>query len=266
MKRIIPLLLSAALVFSLTACGGSASTSSVSSASSADVSSAPAASQDASASSSAADVSSVPVSPEAAPEASSQGQAAAGQDVLPLPSYEMSDPMQDGIYSVSFENADLEDTEGGFVLKARFYAYDLFDMVDVASLKAGDTMLYHGDNGEELTLTVETLDSVNGMVSINGGMESENGLDLIEEDTCYRTLFWDDYPIYYDKGEMWLTLADDAVLTDSSEDVQAEPVVTSGAEAIFRAVQASDGYWVCTNTTIRVENGVIVEIGRRWVP
>lgn len=241
MKRLIPMLLSAALVFSLTACGGSAS--GASSASSAGASSAPVSSA-----------------------ASSDGAAAAGSKILPLEAYQITDPMADGIYSVSFEAEKLEDTEGGFVLQAVFYAYDQYDMVDIANLKPADTLLYHDESGEELTLTVETVDTMNGWVSINGGMESENGLDLLEEDTCYRTLIWDDYPIYYSLGEVLLPIADDAVLNDSSADVQAEPVVTSGAEAIFDAVQASDGYWVCTNTTVRVEDGVIVEINRRWVP
>lgn len=40
------------------------------------------------------------------------------------------------------------------------------------------------------------------LVSINGGMEQPSGLDLkLEDDDTYRTMTFDDYPLYYEMGE-----------------------------------------------------------------
>ena len=240
MKRICPVLLSAALLLGLAACG----------------------SQSTSASSVPAPSSSV----ETSSSAPSEMENSAAQTVQPLAVFSITDPMEDGIYSAGFELSDLEDTEGGYVLNASLYAYDQYDMVDIATLKPGDTLLVHDFNGEWVEKTIETVETNDYGVTINGGMDFENGLDLAEEDTCYRTLFWDDYPIYYEQGKALLYLADDVVLNDSSAEPGAEPVVTAGAEAVAEAVASSDPYWVCTNTTLRIENGVVVEINRRWVP
>ena len=39
------------------------------------------------------------------------------------------------------------------------------------------------------------------LVSINGGMEEQYGLDLLLDDDTYRTMTFDDYPVYYEMGE-----------------------------------------------------------------
>lgn len=66
-------------------------------------------------------------------------------------------------------------------------------------------------------------------VTINGGIEQEGGLDLILMDGSeyYRTITFDDYPVYYEVGETELSLADDVVLKDSSADPQADAVETT---------------------------------------
>ena len=66
------------------------------------------------------------------------------------------------------------------------------------------------------------------LVSINGGMEEQDGLDLLLDDDTYRTMTFDDYPVYYEMGEKTLPLAEDVVLKDSSADPQAEAVETTG--------------------------------------
>ncbi len=105
------------------------------------------------------------------------------------------------------------------------------------------------------------------IVSINGGMENEDGLDLMQMDNDrYRTLTDDDYPVYYEVGEKTCTLADDVILKDSSADPQAEAVETTDADAVAVALNAEPDGWHVYNTTVVVQGGKILEIRRIWVP
>ena len=105
-------------------------------------------------------------------------------------------------------------------------------------------------------------------VTINGGIEQEGGLDLILMDGSeyYRTVTFDDYPVYYEVGEAELSLADDVVLKDSSADPQADAVETTGAQAVAAAINADPDNWTVYNTTLVVQEGKIVEVRRIWVP
>ncbi|MFR5373238.1 MAG: hypothetical protein ACLTGJ_06775 [Faecalibacterium prausnitzii] len=54
-------------------------------------------------------------------------------------------------------------------------------------------------------MTVEKIEKNedNGTVSINGGIE-EGGVDLWRSGDVYRTVTYDDYPVYYMMGELVL--------------------------------------------------------------
>ena len=108
---------------------------------------------------------------------------------------------------------------------------------------------------------------VEGDLIPNGGMEEQYGLDLkLEEDGTYRTMTFDDYPVYYEMGEKTLPLADGVVLKDSSADPQAEELETTGASAVAAAVNADPDNWTVYNTTLVVQGGRVQEVRRIWVP
>ena len=74
------------------------------------------------------------------------------------------------------------------------YSYELYDMVDIASLKENDVIVRRN---EEVTVTeLERLDS--GIVRINGGEENA-GFDLILNDST----------IYYELGKVKLPVSDE---------------------------------------------------------
>ena len=105
------------------------------------------------------------------------------------------------------------------------------------------------------------------LVSINGGIEQPGGLDLkLEDDDTYRTMTFDDYPLYYEMGEKTMPLAEDVVLKDSSADPQAEAVETTGADAVAAAINADPDNWTTYNTTLVVQGGKVLEVRRIWVP
>ena len=154
----------------------------------------------------------------------------------------------------------------------RVYSYDIYDKDDVDGLAVGDKIRCHKEymTGNQLAeIEVQSIEKNDrySIVSINGGMENENGLDLMQMDEDrYRTLTFDDYPVYYSVGEKTCPLAEDVVLKDSSADPQAETVETAGADAVAAALNAEPDGWYVYNTTVVVQGGKILEVRRIWVP
>ena len=153
-------------------------------------------------------------------------------------------------------------------LTMEVYAYDAYEKDAVEGLKEGDVIQVHDQGDQTVTrMTVESveLDADNGYVTINGGIE-EGGVDLVLDHDVYRTMTFDDYPIYYKAGELTLPLAGDVTLSDSSADPQAVAVETNGAAAVAEAIQAEPDGWNCNNTTVETQNGEVSSINRIWVP
>ena len=117
----------------------------------------------------------------------------------------------------------------------------------------------------KLTVTSIDRDADNGYVTINGGIEA-GGVELTLDHDVYRTVTFDDYPVYYEMGEVTLPLAGGVTLSDSSADPQASAVETDGADAVAEAVNAEPDGWTPNNTLVFTEDGTISSIVRIWVP
>lgn len=269
MKRINkPLLvLSAALLVSLTACGGSSSSASASA--SASASSAPASS----AVSSAASTSEAnTLTPQPTFTVSEESEYLTTR-ITPDGTIAVVATLDDGSYAASIQNGvTVTDEYDGNTTTLhgcalQLYTYDLYDAAAVDALQVGDTITTHTGDGEETRdVTVEKLEASDGFVTINGGVE-EGGMYLVSEGGAYRTLTMDDYPVFYPVGgTVSLALAPDVTLSDSSAEYGAEPVVTSGAEAVAQAIAGDTVGFSCYNTSVTVKDGQIVAITRAWVP
>ena len=148
------------------------------------------------------------------------------------------------------------------------YSYDAYAQADIDGLKKGDVIRTHLDGTDEAAdVTIESIETNadTGSVTINGGIE-EGGIELCRERDIYRTITFDDYPVYYEVGEVTMPLADDVTLSDSSADPQATPVESDGIAAVAEAFHADPDYWICSNTTIFTDHGKVSSILRVWVP
>lgn len=67
-----------------------------------------------------------------------------------------------------------------------------------------------------------------------------DGIELMEEDGLYRTVTFDNYPIYYSVGKVTIPLPD--------------------------AIKNSDTTFNCNNSVITVRQEQIVQIIRYWIP
>ena len=206
----------------------------------------------------------------AASTASTTSSEAQKTEVHPMQGVLLSDPLSDGTYHISFESDKVWVGERkNTINNAVVYDYDRYTAADIEALSEGDTIITHLNGTEEITaLTVESVERENNYVTINGGIE-EGGIDLCKEDDHYRTLTWDDFPVYYEVGvAKQLVMADDIELSDGAADFEADPVIVKGDRAVCDAMSnEEDGYgWNAGNTTVTIQNGEVTHADRIWVP
>lgn len=191
-------------------------------------------------------------------------------EVQPMQGVLLSDPLSDGTYHISFESDKVGAGERRNTINdAVVYDYDRYTAPEIEALREGDTIATHLNGTEEITaLTVESIERENNYVTINGGIE-EGGIDLCKENDHYRTLTWDDFPVYYEVGvAKQLVMADDIELSDGAADFEADPVIVKGDRAVCDAMSnEEDGYgWNAGNTTVTIQNGEMTHVDRIWVP
>ena len=186
-------------------------------------------------------------------------EAESGVTIYPLPDTTMEN-LTDTILSVALEEggAYVDDT-GKMQMDLKIYTYDKYDMVDISALKEGDTIITHA--GEVEVTSIERSES--GIIYINGGLE-EGGFDLVTDDSgiFYETGF-DDAKNWYEVGTATIRVSADFEGRDLSDPEQGEVILYPGS---FLVGEVSDYNFTPYNTTIRVEEGQIIEMTRSFVP
>lgn len=180
--------------------------------------------------------------------------------IQPLPDTTM-ESIRDSIVHVSFGQEDVyQDDSGNICLRVQVYSYDQFDMVDISGLKAGDTILLSGEAVQ--VHSVERNDY--GTVLINGGLD-EGGFDLATDDSgIYFVHGYSDMKTWNLIGEVDCPVSDDFIFTDSA-DLEKDEVIYS-AEDLLDSIPAEEYGYHPQNTTIRMENGLVVAMERIYTP
>lgn len=185
---------------------------------------------------------------------------AAAAVIQPLADTTM-EALEDSIVHISFSQDDVyQDESGTILLRMQIYTYDKFDMMDISGLKTGDTILL--SDGALLVNSVERND--HGTVLINGGLE-EGGLDLATDDSgTYFAQGYSDMKSWYLVGEAECSVSEDFIFTDSADLEQG--AVTYKAADLLDSIPASAYGYQPQNTTVRMENGQVVEMNRIYTP
>jgi len=207
------------------------------------------------------DVVADPVETDMPEDSADDSQGGTVNTVSPLPTTIDLNALDNCTLAVSFEEGDayVDDT-GAMKLDVTVYTYDLYDMVDIANLKEGDTIVIRGDE-----VTVESLDTMDsGMVFINGGFEN-NGYDLWHNDTgVYYEQGMSDAKAYYALGEASIPVSVDFEFTDSSDLDKGEVIYYPGD---FLIQDAGIMYhFVPDNTSIVIEGGKVIGMTRIYMP
>lgn len=215
---------------------------------------------------------------------STASSAASSMSAVPASSHVAEEGVTEPINMLTWTLDDLDDPETiTFVpasipsgvqdgsLTANVFSYDIYKKDEVEKLAIGDKITVHEEGAawnQYVTVEITSIEKNEEyhIVSINGGMEEQYGLDLLLDGDTYRTMTFDDYPVYYEMGEKTMPLAEDVVLKDSSADPQAEVVETTGADAVAAVINADPDNWTVYNTTLTVQGGKVLEVRRIWVP
>lgn len=169
--------------------------------------------------------------------------------------------LTDCTVAISLEKGNVYiDDAGKMQMKVKVFTYDLYDVVDIATLKAGDTIVRLGKNVEVAEL--DRLDT--GLVRINGG-EENGGFDLISNDsTVYYEIGMSDIKSYYELGEATLPVSAEFVYTDESDPDAAKKEYYPGN---FLTEDAGIIYsFIPNNTSIVVESGEIIRMNKYYMP
>lgn len=198
-------------------------------------------------------------------ESSAASSEAAGEtgDVLPIAAGDLNE-IKTGSYKFAASITKVADGQATLSV----YGYDSYLPKDIDALQEGSVLRIH-DQGDttvtKLTVTSIDRDADNGYVTINGGIEA-GGVELTLDHDVYRTVTFDDYPVYYMMGELVLPVDDSVTLSDSSASVDAVPVETSGSIEVGKAISEDKDNWTPYNTTVFTKDGVVSNILRIWVP
>ena len=149
---------------------------------------------------------------------------------------------------------------GKMVMDVTVYSYELYDIVDIASLKENDVILR---KNEEVKVTeIERLET--GLVRINGG-EENGGFDLVSNDsTVYYESGMNDIKAYYELGNVTLPVSDEFEYVDESD-------LDADAKKYFAGDFLKDDAGIeynfsPNNTSIVIENGTIIKMNKTYMP
>lgn len=161
--------------------------------------------------------------------------------------------------AVSLKEGDAYvDDEGAMQMKVTVYTYDQYDMVDIAQLKAGDTIRI--DSREVTVTSVER--SEHGDVLVNGGLENGGYTLRTDNDGTFYACRENDAKSWYALGETTIRVSPDFLFTDKS---QQTPVTYYPGDFLVEGT-GIDYNFTPYNTTITIENGRIIAMNRVFVP
>ena len=152
------------------------------------------------------------------------------------------------------------DDNGKMMMNVNVYTYELYDMVDIASLNENDVIVRRN---EEVKITeLERLDT--GLVRINGG-EEKGGFDLASDDnTVYYEIGMSDIKAYNELVKVTLPVSDEFEYVDES-DLDSEAKTYYPGD--FLTEDAGIEYnFTPNNTSIVIEDGVVVKMNKAYMP
>ena len=140
------------------------------------------------------------------------------------------------------------------------YTYDLYDMVDIAALSGGDTILIQDEE-----VVIEALERTeNGDIIINGGLDM-GGFELrTDENTVYYEVGYSDAKYWRELGEFSGEVSADFIFTDTS-DLDKGPVTYTFDDLVNVNYDPLPGFGP-QNTTITIQDGYIISMERVYTP
>ena len=182
------------------------------------------------------------------------------KSIAPLPAgIDISD-IHDCTVSATFNTDDFRWMGGN--LRMTIYTKDLYDAVEISQMQVGDTLIY-----ESKPLVINKMENVDGGININGGIE-EGGCWLVGyEGGTYIARTWDDHAIYSELGKAEVALSEDFIIIDCGiEPSDPNDTIRTEQKLYLENLQDYRREFNQLNTRVTIENGLVTEINRHWIP
>ena len=178
--------------------------------------------------------------------------------IEPLPESLDLNALTDATVAASFGAEDISEKDGKTEITLTVYDYDVYDMVDIAQLAVGDTIVVDGKD-----MVVASREDKDGFVTINGGLE-QGGVDLTSDDSgVYYAVGMDDAKSYHELGRITVPVAEGFVLTDNSD--PEHPDETYTASDLAKLAGEGVGF-TAGNTQATIEHGELTVLARSYTP
>lgn len=180
--------------------------------------------------------------------------------IAPLPSGLDIQDLEDCTVPAAFTSDDFRWMGGN--LRMTVYSKDLYDAVEISRMQVGDTLVYTGD-----PMVIESIEELHGGIAINGDIDNGGCCLAGYEGGTYVTRNWDDHATYTKLGTAEVALADDFVIIDCGEfPTDPADTIRTGQKLYLESLKDSRREFFSLNTLVTIENGMITEINRRWIP
>lgn len=177
--------------------------------------------------------------------------------IVPLQSKINVRELKDATVHVRFsEKKDVYMDVGKLVIRLSVCDVELYSADAVKTMKVGNFIETAGEK-----IKIEKIEETKDGIILNG-----NDFNVLKrnEDGTYIFVGASDHLNYFRVGSVTLPVSKDFKLVDTSDSDAGEKVVT-GPELLARAKNSNVEY-IPENTTVRIENGAIVELIHSYVP
>lgn len=179
--------------------------------------------------------------------------------IAPLPAGIDVNNLTDCIVPADFSADDFHWMGGN--LSMTVFNRDLYDAVDVSQMQEGDTLLYQSS-----PVVIQSIKRTDNGIDINGGLDQGGQWLAGNGGGTYVARQWDDHAVYSSLGKTEMALADGFIIIDCGLN-PSDPVDTIRTPKMYiESLQGFRREFNHLNTTVTIEDGMITEINRHWIP
>lgn len=180
--------------------------------------------------------------------------------IAPLPAGITVDNLEDCTVPAAFTPDNFNWMGGN--LKMTVYNKDLYDAVEISQMQVGDTLVYAGN-----PMVINKIAEEHGGIEINGGLE-EGGCCLAGNGGgTFVARNMDDHATYTELGKAEVALSENFVIIDCG-DFPEDPsdTIRTDQKLYIERLKDYKRDFFSLNTRVTIQNGMITEIKRHWIP
>lgn len=180
--------------------------------------------------------------------------------ISPLANREDMSAFIDAEFPAVFSVRDF-DVSGG-TLSFTVYSENLYSAAILTNMQPGDTLLYNQD-----TLIVKQVILEGETIRVNGDIDEGGACFQLCDDATYRAVQYDDYSIYSEVGQITLPLDPYFILIDCGEN-PADPslIIKKNYMNYLQGLPEYRQSFSYLDTRVKVSNGMITHVLRKWIP